>query len=208
MPGPRATLAIAAVCLALGLSITAHNRHIEASGTILGVSFGESSTEEVHFRPHWSSLHFVSLVLTVPDEVALPADLDSQGFPVDSLDLQWEMRAGEDVVAGGRISDSRLRIARGTDRVLVLGAFRAASRENYTLKVAIGEADGLLNSLSPRVEVGQRPGRPMLAYSLTGHAMLLVGAVFLLGFTRRSDKSWPYLQIFEWTQRRRGQGQA
>ena len=208
MPGPRATLAIAAVCLALGLSITAHNRYIEASGTSVEVSFREPSTHDIRFRPHWSSLHFVSLILTVPEGVALPAALDSQGFPRENLDLQWEMRSGSEVVTGGRTSDSRLRIARGDDRMLVLGAFRAASREHYTLHVEIDEANAALDALSPRVEVGQRPGRPLLAYSLTGHGMLLVGAIFLFGFTRRKEKSWPYLQILEWSRGRRSQGRA
>lgn len=207
MPAPRVTLVLAAVCLALGLSITAHNLHIEASGATESISFVGASTREVSFRPHWASLHYVSLLLTASGDARSLACVDSQGFAERSLDLQWEVRSQDSVVAAGRPSDCRLSIARGNDRVLVMGSFEASPRELYTLRIDIDDATGTCASLdhfAPRIEIGQRPGRPLLAYSLSGHVLLLVGAAFLFGFTRRKDKSWPYLQILDRVVRRRG----
>lgn len=198
MPAPRVVLAAAATCLTLGLSVTAHNRFIETSGTIVPISFEEPATLQWSFRPHWPTTHFVSLLVDAQPDGRTVACVDSQGFASGHLDLQWEVRAGDTIVASGRPEDARLRIARHGERVLVLGAFRGSPRQRYTLRVTSSETCAGLDTRMPRIEVGLRPGRPLLAYSISGHVLLLAGAGLLFGFTRRRDKSWPYLQIFEW----------
>lgn len=195
----RNVLLAASVCLAAGVAVTAHNLYIEASGVSERVSFARDASQDVEFRPHWPRRHFVSLLL---DEGPAGPCVDSQGFPREAVDLQWELWQGRRILASGAAADSRLRIGREGDRTIVLGAFEVSPRHVYTLRLQTRTGCTGLDVLSPRVEVGLRPGRPLLAYSLTGHAFLLLGAGLLFGFTRRADKSWPYLPLYRWITRR------
>lgn len=203
MPAPRILLVIATACLVLGLSITAHNHYIEASGTTARLSFREPATREFAFRSHWPGTLFVSLLLTAPRDGRAIAAVDSQGFLQRGFDLRWSVHDDHGSLADGRPADSRMRIGRRLDRALVLGSFRASPGDHYTLEVEIADTCAALDAFAPRIEVGRRPGRPLLAYSVTGHALLIAGAGFLFSFTRRADKTWPYAQILGWWATRR-----